>query len=317
MENFEGALEWSVRCISLADVDLQQTGLEASFRLLTEMADRLGDEALSTCWQRVTDAELPNFIRARLYAVRAYAAFASRNIKGASDWIVRCFSLFDTFPNSVVLSGPLQLLAEIADQGGMKEIELSWDEIIGGPLPNEILEGLNHFVEAKRNEEDSRKFAFFHHGTTMDMVKRYSEAIRFYDESLKIDPDFVHALSARAKAFFSLGQYEDAVADCDRVIRISPDTPESHRVRGISLSELGRFAEALPSFMKVLEIEPDEACGYYDIACFYSLKGDTDLALDNLLKAIDIDPEYKEQAKSDHTLESIRNNAKFRALIFN
>nr|MBW4657764.1 tetratricopeptide repeat protein [Drouetiella hepatica Uher 2000/2452] len=54
---------------------------------------------------------------------------------------------------------------------------------------------------------------------------------------------------------------------------------------------------------------------YYNKACRYGLQGNIERAIDSLQRAIALDPAYREMAKPDTDLDSIRESNVFRALV--
>jgi tetratricopeptide (TPR) repeat protein len=64
------------------------------------------------------------------------------------------------------------------------------------------------------------------------------------------------------------------------------------------------------------EIKPDDDATYYNKACCYALQSQIDQAIQNLQQAIHLNPdEYREMAKTDSDLDSIRSHPRFQALI--
>ncbi len=71
-----------------------------------------------------------------------------------------------------------------------------------------------------------------------------------------------------------------------------------------------------PELDKVLEFQPEYHEAWYNKSRCYALQGKIDLAIENLRQAINISPdEYREVAKTDSELNSIRADERFLALI--
>jgi tetratricopeptide (TPR) repeat protein len=62
------------------------------------------------------------------------------------------------------------------------------------------------------------------HTRAMNLLnaERYTEAIQYLDEAIRLDPRYAVAYSNRGVAYYSLGQYENAIKDYDEAIRLDP-----------------------------------------------------------------------------------------------
>ncbi|MFB2877976.1 TPR end-of-group domain-containing protein [Floridanema aerugineum] len=117
-------------------------------------------------------------------------------------------------------------------------------------------------------------------------------------------------------ALGKLDQWEDAILAYDEALKLKPDYHDAWYNRGIDLAKLGRFYEAIDSFNKVLEIKPDNPHAFYNKACCYAAKHNVDLAVQSLEKAINLNPdEYRKKARAFADFDSIRNDARFQALM--
>ncbi len=54
---------------------------------------------------------------------------------------------------------------------------------------------------------------------------------------------------------------------------------------------------------------------WYNKACAYALQGNIEQVVENLQAAINLNPKYREMAKTDSDFDSIRDDARFQALI--
>ncbi|XP_059475939.1 sperm-associated antigen 1 [Neocloeon triangulifer] len=84
----------------------------------------------------------------------------------------------------------------------------------------------------------------------------YKEAIRFYSNSIAINPS-VEAFNNRALAFMKGENYLLCLKDCGAVLSEDPNNIKALLRCGSSHSKLNNRLLALEAFRKVLEIEPD------------------------------------------------------------
>jgi tetratricopeptide (TPR) repeat protein len=93
-----------------------------------------------------------------------------------------------------------------------------------------------------------------------------SKAIREYEYALRLKPDYAEAHADLGAALVKVGRFEDAVRHCEEALRIEPDNPEAHLNLGSALMLQGRAQEAITQFEKTLQIQPDYAEAHYNRA---------------------------------------------------
>ena len=102
-------------------------------------------------------------------------------------------------------------------------------------------------------------YAYEKRGTAKLRLKRYKEAIKDYDEVIKIDPKNYYAYSMRGEAKADLKQYEEAIKDYDEAIKIHPGTAYVYIKRGFAKENLGKYEEAIKDYDEAIKINPRSA----------------------------------------------------------
>ena len=89
--------------------------------------------------------------------------------------------------------------------------------------------------------------------------KRYIEAIAYYDEILKLEPNDFTALEMKAHSLHYSGKDEEAVTCFKKAIKLDR-TREMvyYSSMAVSLSALKRYEEAISCYDKMLELEPND-----------------------------------------------------------
>lgn len=101
----------------------------------------------------------------------------------------------------------------------------------------------------------------------MHMLKRPSqECMALLDRALRIKPNTVAALTARAGLLAGVKFLDEALQDYDRAIALEPDDAKTHTDRGETLVMAKRPEEAVASFRKALELGGDKADLNYALA---------------------------------------------------
>lgn len=99
-------------------------------------------------------------------------------------------------------------------------------------------------------------------GTVLTDQGQMRESLTFFDEALRLDPNFAKALYNRANAYQPLGEAERALADLDLALG-GAETPYEHAMmrmaRAMTLMGLGRLKEGFDAYEARLDPEMPEA----------------------------------------------------------
>ncbi|NET55778.1 MAG: serine protease [Symploca sp. SIO2E6] len=123
-------------------------------------------------------------------------------------------------------------------------------------------------------------------------LQAYQEALRSYDQAIKLAPNFAEAWTGKGRALYEVGYYQEALAafnqanqlnpnlaatwhwrgillwdwqqpdaaiySLDKAIQLTPDNYELWLIKGIVLAELGRYQEASASAQQALKLQPQD-----------------------------------------------------------
>jgi Tfp pilus assembly protein PilF len=96
-----------------------------------------------------------------------------------------------------------------------------------------------------------RRAAEIHHDLGADALRagRAQEALREFDEALRIDDGFAEAHLGKALVLeLAYGKLSDAETEYRRALALRRDYPEAHNDLGQLLAKAGRYDEAVPEF---------------------------------------------------------------------
>jgi mannose-6-phosphate isomerase-like protein (cupin superfamily) len=79
--------------------------------------------------------------------------------------------------------------------------------------------------------------------------------------------------------------------------------------------EAGEHAEVADRLRQVVADHPQYGLLFYNLACLESLTGRTTDAIDHLRQAIELSEQFRDYAKGDSDLDSIRDDAAFKQLV--
>lgn len=90
------------------------------------------------------------------------------------------------------------------------------------------------------------------------------------------------------------GKYEDALKDFDDAIKLNPGIASAWYNKGLALANLGKNNEALKAYMKAIKLKPDFAEAWNNMGAALIKLGNYKAALKAVNKAMEINPGLKE-----------------------
>ncbi|MEJ2430175.1 MAG: tetratricopeptide repeat protein [Deltaproteobacteria bacterium] len=129
-------------------------------------------------------------------------------------------------------------------------------------------------------------------GTALDKQGRTDDAIKHYQEALRIKPDYAEAHNNLGIALDKQGRIDDAIKHYQETLRIEPDNGEAHNNLGIDLDRKGRIDDAIKHYQETLRIEPDNAEAHNNLGIDLARKGNIDAAVKHFQKALQINPNF-------------------------
>src|SRR6266404_4421338 len=126
-------------------------------------------------------------------------------------------------------------------------------------------------------------------------------SIEFYQQAIKLDPNFALAYSAISEAYTVMPSFAyvsphegmpKAKAAVTKALELDPDLPEAHTARGVILATYDwNWAEAEREFKRSLELDPKIAITHFRYAWVYlSPTGRHDEAIAEMKRAMELEP---------------------------
>jgi tetratricopeptide (TPR) repeat protein len=91
-------------------------------------------------------------------------------------------------------------------------------------------------------------------GIVLSKLKRYEEALSYFDQALELRPSYYSVLNNKGIALSKLENYEEAINCYNKVLRFDPKYPHALSNKGETLRKLGKHQEAMEYVDKALEI---------------------------------------------------------------
>ncbi|MGO9244093.1 MAG: tetratricopeptide repeat protein [Verrucomicrobiia bacterium] len=131
-------------------------------------------------------------------------------------------------------------------------------------------------------------------GSILALKGRVPEAVRIFENALRIEPDYAEAHNSLGAALVQMGQIKEAIAHLEQALRIKPDFAEAYNNLGTALYQTGKRQEAMEHYQQALRIKPDYAEAHYNLGTAFLLEGKVSDAIGHYEQALRIKPDYAE-----------------------
>lgn len=131
-----------------------------------------------------------------------------------------------------------------------------------------------------------------HLGVALAEQGKAQDAIRHYDEALRIDPDYLSAQINLGAVLAAQGKVDDAINHYSEALRIDPDSLDARNNLGSALVGQGKLDEAIHHYSEALRIDPYYANTHYNLAVALAAQGRIDDAIRHYSETLRIDPDY-------------------------
>jgi tetratricopeptide (TPR) repeat protein len=100
------------------------------------------------------------------------------------------------------------------------------------------------------------------------------EAVRQYEEAIRLKPDYTNARYNLGVAFYQQGRIDEAIRQFQEVIRLKPDHAEAHNNLGSAFGRKGQTDEAIRQFQEALRLKPEYADARRNLNAVLAVKSD-------------------------------------------
>jgi protein O-mannosyl-transferase len=161
----------------------------------------------------------------------------------------------------------------------------------------QIDEAIKQYQESLRLEPafaDAR----YNFGNLLLRNGQIDESISQYQEVIRLKPDYALAYNNLGYALYRKGRNEEAINQFQEAIRLKPDYALAHNNLGNALYREGHDGEAISQYEEAIRLSPDYADAHNDLGLALYRKGRTDEATSQFLEALRIEPYHPTARKN-------------------
>jgi protein O-mannosyl-transferase len=135
-------------------------------------------------------------------------------------------------------------------------------------------------------------------GFALEKKGQTDEAMRQFQEVVRLKPAYAYGHYSLAFALGRKGQSDEAIRQFQEVVRLKPDDADAHYILGFALDQKGQSDEAIRQFQEVVRLKPDDAEAHNNLGTALDRKGQTDEAIRQFQGALRLKPDYADARKN-------------------
>jgi tetratricopeptide (TPR) repeat protein len=120
-----------------------------------------------------------------------------------------------------------------------------------------------------REDDKEQAAAANRAGTEFYKKARFKEAIKAFNDAIRLNPTQEVYYLNRGGARIAEGDWDSAIADLDKAIELDPNNPQFYGTRGYAYYKKGNFPKAILDHEKRIRMAPKIPDGYFNLARIY------------------------------------------------
>jgi len=156
--------------------------------------------------------------------------------------------------------------------------------------PESQITGCTAIIESDADNPKVLAIAHNNRGNAFIRKRQYEQAIKDYDESIKLNPNYAKPLNNRGVAYQKEGKYDRAIEDFDAAIKIDPNYLDAFANRAETYQKKGDYPRALRDFDQAIRLKPTLAVLLNERCWTRAIVGDLQEALADCNEALRLEP---------------------------
>ncbi len=152
-------------------------------------------------------------------------------------------------------------------------------------------------------------------GISLMADEKMEDAVRAFEDALRIDPGHVDSLLKLGYTRFHMGDLAGALDSYNKVHEIDVTNADAWNLKGLIYYKQKNYEKALECVEKAIESDPTDSMSWYNKACYHSLLNQIPEAIEGLKRSIEIDVKNAKKAVKDKDFENIKADEGYRRVV--
>jgi tetratricopeptide (TPR) repeat protein len=145
-----------------------------------------------------------------------------------------------------------------------------------------------NILENKQKKFDSKSLV--EQGEIEANKQNFSKALTFFDEAIKIDPNFDCSYGDKALILDILGKFNESIVLYSKALELNPKNPITWHNKGLTYIHLKKIDEAIKCFESAISNDESYSKAWYNKGKCFEMKGNMEKAQFCLSTAKKLDP---------------------------
>ena len=172
---------------------------------------------------------------------------------------------------------------------------ISTEEIFARAIQNHQqnkLQLANKFYNETLKQNPNHLGAYNNLGILHNQLGQYEKAKSFYEKAIEIQPYNADAYFNLGNTFKILRQHQEAISFYEKAIKIKPNYVDAHYNLANTLRETGKYQKSIICYEKVIKINSTHIDSYNNLGILFNEFQEHQKAIDCYEKAIEINPNF-------------------------
>jgi tetratricopeptide (TPR) repeat protein len=152
------------------------------------------------------------------------------------------------------------------------------------------IEGCTALIDSGGEGKQVLTIAYSNRGNAYAAKGEYDRAIRDFDESIKLSPNYAKAFNNRGVAYRKSGEHDRAIADFDSAIKLAPNYAVAFANRGETYQRKGEYELATRDYDEAIRHEPQLQAAWNGRCWTRAIHGELQAALADCNQALRLTP---------------------------
>ena len=169
--------------------------------------------------------------------------------------------------------------------------------------------------EIKLTDTNYSRNKFYKKGISLMADEKMEDAVRAFEDALRIDPGHVDSLLKLGYTRFHMADLAGAMDAYNKVHEIDVTNADAWNLKGLIYYRQKNYEKALECVEKAIESNPTDGMSWYNKACYLSLLNHIPESIEALKRSIEIDVKNAKKAVRDKDFENIKADNGYRRIV--